>query len=185
MWRSILLAVGLGCTGCGVADQPESLRTVAAYEIPLPSEQDRSRFLAMVSQEAQAEGMHLDAASPEELAQTARAIPAAAMSVHAAVWRGAEDDFSEATIMDQPDHIGLVWIMFAQGEDPRLATRFRQRVMRRIRERWPDTQSLPIMPTGAIPHHRDLRRTPDGYRVEANVAASYELPPSSPLIARD
>jgi hypothetical protein len=82
-------------------------------------------------------------------------------------------------------HLGLVWIMFSQGENPSLSTRFRERVMNKIVERWPHTQSLPIMPTGAIPLHRHLRRTPDGYRVEPSVADNYQLPSSSPLIARD
>ena len=98
---------------------------------------------------------------------------------------GGDDEDSEATIMDQQDHIGLVWIMLSKGENPSLATQFRQRVMNKIMGRWPNTQTLPIMPTGAIPLHRDLRRTPNGYRVEPSAAATYQLPPSSPLIARD
>ena len=129
--------------------------------------------------------MHLDAASTEELEQTAQAMPLAAMTMHAAVWRGPEDEDSEATIMDQHDHLGLVWVMFSKGENPSLAARFRQRVMNKIMGRWPETQTLPIMPTGAIPLHRDLQRTPNGYLVEPSAAATYELPPNSPLIARD
>ena len=185
MWRTIFLGIYLSCAGCGVAPQPESSKTVGAYEVPLHNEQDRREFLALVDREAQAEGMHLDAASTEELEQTSQAMPLAAMTMHAAVWRGPEDEDSEATIMDQHDHLGLVWVMFSKGENPSLAARFRQRVMNKIMGRWPGTQTLPIMPTGAIPLHRDLQRTPNGYLVEPSAAATYELPPTSPLIARD
>ena len=185
MWRSVLLAIGLGCAGCGVAHQPESAKFVAAYEVPIPTKGERDQFLALVSREAKAEGLHLDASSAEELEQTAQAIPAARMTVHATVWRGAEDDQSEAGIMDQRDHLGLVWIMFSHGENPSLASRFRARVMNKILSRWPRTLSLPITPSGGVPLHEDLRRTVDGYRVEPNAAARYEFPPASPLIARD
>jgi hypothetical protein len=185
MWRTIFLSIWVSCTGCGVAHQPESARTVAAFEVPLSTEQDRSLFLAIVSREAQAEGLHLDASSARELELIAQALPGAASSVHATVWRGAGDDHSEATITNLWVQAPSVWVLFGRGENPGLATRFRQRVMNKIMDRWPDTQTLPIMPTGAIPLPQDLRRTPDGYRVEPRAAATYRLPPSSPLIARD
>ena len=181
----MLLAICLGCAGCGVAPQPQSAKTVAAYEVPLHTQPEKREFLALVSREALANGLHLDSATPEQLQQLSQDMPEAAMTVHAAVWRGDEDHVSEAVIMDGKDHLGLVWIMFSQGENPALATRFRQQAMNKIMERWPDTQTLPIMPTGAIPLHSDLRQTPDGYRVEPSAAAKYELPLSSPLIARE
>jgi hypothetical protein len=185
MWQPILLAIGLGCAGCGVAHKPESAKFVAAYEVSLPTKEERAEFLALVSQEAKAEELHLYASSAEELEQTAQAIPVARKTVDAAVWRRAEDDQLEATIMDGHDHLGLVWLMFSHGENPSLASRFRARVMDKILSRWPRTLSLPITPSGGIPLHKDLRQTVDGYRVKRSAAASYEFPPSSPLIARD
>lgn len=47
--------------------------------------------------------------------------------------------------------------------------------MRQIMLRWPHTLSLPIMPTGAIPLHRDLIRTPNGCVVKPSEAHRYEL----------
>jgi hypothetical protein len=47
--------------------------------------------------------------------------------------------------------------------------------MREIIVRWPSTLSLPIMPTGAIPLHRDLIHTPNGYIVNPSEAHKYEL----------
>jgi hypothetical protein len=57
-------------------------------------------------------------------------MPLAKMSIHANVWRGADDEVSWATVMDQADHIGFAWIAFARGKDERLASRFRERAMR-------------------------------------------------------
>jgi hypothetical protein len=177
-WFAALVTCSV-IAGCVPAQQPESARTVAAYEVLLQSEQDRTEFLSVVSRVAEAEGLHLDSATLQELQRTAEIIPAAEMTIHAAVWRGSTDDDAEAVIMDGRDHLGQVWIMFSRGEDPRLATRFRERAMREIVARWPDTLSLPIMPNGAIPLHRDLVRTPDGYIVDPSAASRYSKERSS------
>jgi hypothetical protein len=165
----------LGITGCGVAAQPESARTVAAFEVPLPSETDRNQFLAVLRTAAETEGMHLDAASSEELKREAAVSPAFKMTMNATVWRGANDAEAIASAMDQPDHLGQVWISFFTGKDPALNSRLREGAMREIMQRWPDTLSLPIMPTGAIPLHRDLTRTPSGYVVNPSEAHKYDV----------
>jgi hypothetical protein len=170
----VTLAICVAITGCGAA-QPESARTVAAFEVPLPSEADRSQFLLVLRVAAEAEGMHVNAASSQELKQKAKAIPALEMTVHAAVWRGSNDDEAVAFAMDQQDHLGQVWLMFSRGEDPALTSRFRERVMREIMLQWPSTLSLPIMPTGAIPLYGDLVRTSNGYTVNPSEAHKYCL----------
>jgi hypothetical protein len=148
---------------------------VAAFEVPLPSEADRTQFLLVLRAAAEAEGMHVDAASSQELKQQAEAIPAPEMTVHAAVWRGPNDDELVASAMDQQDHLGQVWLMFSRGKDPALTSRFRERVMREIMLQWPGTLPLPIMPTGAIPLYGDLLRTPNGYIVNPSEAHKYRL----------
>jgi hypothetical protein len=70
--------------------------------------------------------------------------------MNATVWQGANDAEAIASAMDQPDHLGQVWISFFRGKDPALNSSLRENVMREITRRWPDTLSLPIMPTGAI-----------------------------------
>jgi hypothetical protein len=65
--------------------------------------------------------------------------------------------------------------VFSKGEDPQLTTRFRESAVREIMLRWPDTLSLPIMPNGAIPLHRDLVRTPSGYIVNPSEAHKYAV----------
>jgi hypothetical protein len=148
---------------------------VAAFEVPLPSEADRSQFLSVLRAAAEAEGMHVDAASSNELEKMAKSIPGAKMTMNAAVWRGSNDVEVVASAMDHHDHLGQVWIMFSRGKDPALTSRFRENAMREIMLRWPGTLSLPIMPTGAIPLYRDLVRTPDGYIVNPSEAHKYHL----------
>jgi hypothetical protein len=97
------------------------------------------------------------------------------MTINAAVWRGTSDDEPIASAMDQPDHLGQVWVSFDRGEDPALSSRFREETMREVVRNWPATLSLPIMPTGAIPLHRDLIATPKGYVVDPAEAHKYSL----------
>ncbi len=171
----VALAIWLVVTGCGGVAQPESAKTVAAFEVSLPSAEDRSEFLSVLRAAAEPEGMHVDAASSQELKEEAMISPEFAMTLNAAVWRGSNDDEAIASAMDQRDHLGQVWIVFSRGKDPALSSRFRESVMRKIMLRWPGTSSLPIMPTGAIPLHRDLVRTPNGYRINPLAGHKYDL----------
>src|SRR5579872_4444798 len=106
----VIAAICLGVTGCGVTTQPESTKTVAAFEVPLPSEADRNQFLSVLRIAAEAEGMHVDAASGEELKREPEVGPAFRMTMNATVWRGINDVEAIASAMDQPDHLGQVWI---------------------------------------------------------------------------
>ena len=142
--------------GCGVAAQPASIKTVAAFEVPLQSKADREEFIAVLRAAAQGEGMHVDAESDTDLGSEATVSPTFKRTIKAAVWRGSNDEESVASAMDQYDHLCQVWLMFSKGKDPATATRFRERAMHDIMLHWPGTLSLPIMPTGAIPLHRDL-----------------------------
>jgi hypothetical protein len=171
-----LLTTGLcvAISACGVAPQPESAKAVAAFEVSLPSPADRDQFLSVLRNAAEAEGLHVDATSNEELERRAGVSPAFRMTVNATVWRGKNDEEAIASAMDQPDHLGDVWIFFFKGEDPALNTRLRERAMSEIMRKWPRSLSLPIMPTGAIPLHRDLVQTPQGYVVNPLEASKYE-----------
>ena len=181
VWRILflgLLTIGSGCD----APQPASLKTVAAYEVPLLSESDRTEFLDLVRAVASPEGLHVDSTGADELKRTAETIPESKRALHAAVWRGPGDDQNEAVIVDGIDHLGLVWITFARGQDAALAQRFRDQVMSKILARWPETLSLPVMPTGSIPLHGQLRKTPSGYKLDPAYVSSYAVDASSPLV---
>lgn len=156
--------------GCGGAPQPESATTTAAFEVPLPTQEDRETFLSVLSDVAKTEGLHVDSASKEDLERRAGVVR---RTLSAAVWRGENDDEAIASAMDGPDHLGQVWLTFSKGEDPARTERFRDAAMREIMRRWPETMSLPIMPTGAIPLAHDLVRTPQGYIVNPSEAAKY------------
>jgi hypothetical protein len=163
-----------------VASQPKSARTVAAYEVPLSTASDRDALVALLRQDAEAEAFHVDAATPDELKQMSEVSP---ITINATVWRGKNDDEAIASVMDFADHLGLAWLTFSESDEPGRTAKLRDSVMRHITERWPNTQALPIMPTGAIPLHDDLLLTKDGYRVKRQAAPKYGLPASSPLIA--
>ena len=135
--RWTTFALLLLCLACGVAPQLESARTVAAFEVPLHNPDERSEFVAILSDAAKAEGLHVDASTE----QSERVSEVSPMTIHAAVWRGANDDEPLASVMDLPDNLGRAWISFSQGEDPTLATRFRERAMGKILKRWPTTRS--------------------------------------------
>lgn len=181
MWRAVPIGICMVFLGC-VAPQPDSGRTVVAFEVPLHTPSDRAEFLAILRQVSQADGLHVDAQSESSLRQTAEVIPEAKKTLHATVWRGTEDEHAEAVIMDVHDHLGLVWIAFMRGEDPAAAIRFRERVMHRIRLRWPETMSLPVMPTGSIPNRDQLVKSSSGYKLDPAHVASYDVKASSPLV---
>lgn len=170
MLRSFVTGLSIICAACAVAEQPEWARTVAAYEVPLPTAADKARFLGLLKREAEGVGFHVDAATPEELKVLSEVSP---MTFSASVWRGEDDEESMLSAMDFKDRIGRVWIGFPRGQDPHRSTQFRERLVFKIRAIWPETASLPIMPSGAIPLIADLIRTPSGYVVNPAAAAKY------------
>lgn len=176
----LALALLLFCAACGPVRQPESARIVAAFEVPLPTASERSEFVEILGRAAEAEGLHVDAATDEELAYL-REVP---MTINAVVWRG-DDEEVMADILDMPGTVGRPWLSYSRGEDEDLARRFRERSLRAILERWPASRRLPVLPDGGLPLPEHLRWTKEGYRVEPSAAAGYELAPGSPLLARD
>jgi len=171
--RTIPLIICVWLSACGTATQPESNRTVAAYEVPLPSQAERERFLSVLTEIAKDYGMHVDAATQKELEQISS--PSFRITMNASVYRWASDDESMAFVMNQPDHPNQVWISFPRGKDPHSSSAFREATMKRIVQHWPQTLSLPIMPSGAIPFHRDMIRTPTGYVLKPSEAHVYAL----------
>ena len=158
------------CAACGAVEQPEWAETVAAYEVPIPTDADKGRFLDLLRKEAEAHGYHVDASTPDELKIRSEVSP---MTFSAAVWRGKDDEESMASAMDFQGRIGRIWIVFSRGQDSRRSAQFRDSLVPKIKSVWPDTASLPIMPSGAIPLTEDLIRTPSGYVVNPAAAAKY------------
>ncbi|MDZ4054296.1 MAG: hypothetical protein U1E24_13715 [Phenylobacterium sp.] len=93
-------------------------------------------------------------------------------SIHAIVYRAGDIRQIEARVSDQ-FQLGHVWISFRQGEDVALARRFRERVMARTIERWPETLSVPVAQTGALPLKEDLVRGDHGYEIDPAKLAGY------------
>lgn len=172
---SVLLAISLpaGCIrACQPVPQPESLRTVAAFEVPLTTEVDRADFLSILNAEAAAEGLNLNVETAEEMARWAQTSPRLRRSIHATVYRAGDLRQTEARVSDQ-FHLGHVWVSFNQGGDPTLARRFRDRLVSRIIERWPETLSVPVAQTGSLPQREDLVRGAQGYEMNSARMAGY------------
>jgi hypothetical protein len=169
MVRAIAL-LSLLCFGCAPKEQPEWVKTVAAYEVPLPTAGDKARFVRLLKEQAAASGLHVDTASQSELKTRSEVSP---ITFSAGVWQGKDDDESIASAMDFKDHLGRVWLTFPLGKHPQRTARFRDKLVPLIQRAWPDTASLPIMPNGAIPLVEDLTLTPTGYVVKPSAAAKY------------
>lgn len=168
--RRLILCLSVICTACGVAEQPKWAETIAAYEVPLPTDTDKARFIRLLREEGASQGFHVDAATRDDLAIQSEVSP---MTFNASVWRGEEDEELMASAMDFRDRIGRVWISFPLGQESARSARFRDKLVSKIKELWPATASLPIMPNGAIPLTEELVRTAAGYSVNASAAAKY------------
>jgi hypothetical protein len=160
------------CVACGSVIQPESARTTAAFEVPLPTKTDKVEFIAMLKKESAPFGYHVDAASDEDLRQLSEVSP---ITMNATVWRGNDDEEAVASAMDLYDNIGRIWLSFSKGEDPKRVEMFRNALIPQIKKRWPNTASLPIMSSGVIPLPDDLVRTPTGYQVRSSAESKYQL----------
>jgi hypothetical protein len=62
--------------------------------------------------------------------------------------------------------------------------RGRAQLMADIRGKWPGTIEVPLLPDGGIPRQEDLRRTPQGLRIDRAKAADYKLPATSRLLTQ-
>lgn len=167
--------------------QPKETKTVAAFEVPLATAVDRVDFLAILTAEAQAEGLDAKVETARELERWAEMSPELRKSMGAIVYRDGDFLQTEARVSDQ-FHFSHVWISFARGEDPVLAQRFRDRLMSRMIKRWPETLIVPIAQTGSLPHREDLIRTDTGYEIKPSRLAGYlcgDAPGNAPELACD
>lgn len=179
MWRLALLLAA-----CSPVDQT-SVRTVAAIEVPLRNDADRTAFVELLRRHASTADLHVDDVSERWRAfERQSTIPVAdRLTLNVGVWRG-KDDHEAEVIADDRYHPGKVWITLQRGSDPHRSIRFREPLIADLLRQWPKSQTIPIFEAGNLPLASDLVATKDGYRVKASAAQRYDLPPSSPLIAR-
>lgn len=169
----LTLSLPIGCVrACQPVPQPESLRAVAAFEVPLDTLVDRADFLTILTAEVAAEGLDVGVETAQEMERWAEMSPRLRKSIDATVYRGGDFRQVEAHVSDQ-FHLGHVWISFNQGEDPALARRFRDQLMSRTIKRWPKTLSVPVSPTGSLPHKEDLVHGTQGYEINPARIAGY------------
>ena len=165
----------------------ESARSEAVLEIPLRNGADSVELVSMLRRYAASEGgMHVDDVSEqwrEFDRQSNMMAPRDRLTINVGVWRGENDD--EPTILvDDRYHPGRAWVTFLRGTQPERNATLRNALISEMRRRWPDSQPIPILPSGGVPLASDLVETPDGYRITHSAATRYELPPDSLLVAR-
>ncbi|MDD3447207.1 MAG: hypothetical protein PHS60_17535 [Zavarzinia sp.] len=165
----LIACLALVCTG-GCTEQPDSAKTVAAYEIPLPTGADKTHFLEILTRAAEAYGLHVEGVTATGLDRMSRVSP---VTFHATILRAEDDGEPIALAMDFRGHIGRVWLCFFRGEDPELGLRFRNALVPMIESAFPATLPLPVMSGGTIPSATDLVRTPSGYELDPSAAARY------------
>lgn len=172
---AVLLAISLpaGCIrACQPVPQPESLRTVAAFEVPLTSAVDQADFRAILTAVTKAEGLDVNVETAEEMDRWAQMSPELRRSIDATAYRGGDLRQTEAYVSDM-SHLGYVWISFTQGEDRALSRRFRERLISQTLKRWPETMTVPVAQTGSLPNKQDLVRGDHGYEIDPAKMAGY------------
>ncbi|WP_176273721.1 hypothetical protein [Altererythrobacter lutimaris] len=180
-----MLAI-LALMGCipTPADQ-EAMRYVAAVEIPIEDTQERIELTNLLTSEAgNHDGLHVDDVSDQsaDFYKDSRVLePDQRPTVSITIWRGEDDDQQVGSVSDVM-HRGRVWATFLKGPDPKLETPFREAALNRILARWPQTNKLPILPTGGLPLARDLIMTDQGYRIDRSQAETYGLAKDSELL---
>jgi len=181
MGRTVILLLLAGCT----PDQ-EPVRTVAAVEIPLRSDADRRNLVAIFQRHATPNGLHVDDVSERWRTFEAEAnaiAPEDRGTVYIGLWRGDDDDENEA-LADDRFHPGRIWVTFPRGLQPDRSTRVRVPLLADIRRHWPEARPLPILPDGGLPLPDDLAMTDQGYRIVRSAGPRYNLPATSPMLAR-
>ena len=185
MWRWLLLPTVVVVAACSPSQ--ESVRMVAAVDVPLKTSADRDELIAILRRHATArEELHVDDVTAEWVkfeAKTNTVAPAVRGTIFVGVWRGARDDEPIADAEDST-HRGRAWVTFLKGQHTDVAARFRVAVLADIARTWPDARPLPVTPSGGLPLPEDLRLTPSGYKIAPKAAHDYGVPVSSPLVAR-
>jgi hypothetical protein len=176
----LLLAVGLiAVSGCLPGQQPASGRQVKAVEVPLHTPADRADLLAILRRHAAMGGLKMDDVSDrwerfEREAQAGRPDPTNVLTktMYVGLWGDSSDD-DPIVFVDDGGRQGRPWLDFFRGKHPEAAAKVRAGLLADIRQRWPGTRDIPIMPNGALPLDKDLIWTGQAYVVKPDRVAQY------------
>lgn len=185
--RASLISTLMALTLIACTPNQEPMRYVEAIEIPMDVQTERHELATILAAAAKEDGgLHVDDTTVRTVrfhADSKALEPNFRPTISMAVWRGDDDNQLVASVTDTM-HRGRVWATFNRGEDPDQESHFRRSAVLAVKARWPRTKTLPILPSGGLPHARDIISTPDGYRIKFSEAGSYELELSSALLER-
>jgi len=172
----LLLFASLALAACDVT---RSLSFVEAVEIP--QEPGAASELAEILQSAAARnGLYFRDSSAYVDAATDHVLTASMI-----VFRPLGGDREWPEIQVSAERGGPLWVLFLEAADQNhlgATSRTRDEVLADLRRRWPGLRKAPILPDGGVPLHRDLRLTPNGYKIAAEKAEAYGLPRRSSLV---
>jgi hypothetical protein len=184
--QSLAIILLLLCVSGCHSNPAQVSRVTSAIEVPLQSPADDADLIGILRRFAAANGMHVDDVSQKwrDFQRDANPPAQTRMSIYVGMWRGSEDHDLEASIEDM-GHLRRAWLAFYDdGGKEGLPASARSTILAQIKKRWPDATSLPVLPSGGLPLASDLRHTEDGYKIAPDAAQRYNIPPTSPLLAR-
>jgi len=177
-----LVAIPVGMMVMGAIHPGRTIPYVEAVELSLQSDADREELAAILRRQAQREGMFFRDDSTWMM-ETSKGDHTVSMVLYRPL--GGKKEWPEVQVSNLW-HVTTPWITFLEAADPQHANasqRTRDALMSELRQRWPDLRELPLLPSGGLPSWRHLRITAAGYKVAAEAATTYGLPPSSSLLA--
>lgn len=181
--RSVALTFALACSACTVDQEPA--RYTEVLEIPLGAG-ERSDLAEILSSAARVdEEIHVDDVSERnaEYHDDAQILDADKRpTISISIWIGEDDDELVAHVGDL-GHRGRTWATFLKGKDVQLHRQFRERAVAAIRQRWPESRSIPILPSGGVGNPEDFVLVDGEYRIDRAKASTYGLPNDSNLLA--
>lgn len=162
----LLVATVSGCGGKSYVDRSEGALVIALDQEAMPE------LAGMLAAHAHENGFYFRDSSHYLRRNTNGAI-----TVHMTIFRqmsdGAEwDEIKAIASGDQP----IVTFQVPTDASVRQAAYVSfADLKRKLVAKWPDSGDAPILPSGSIPHARDLTLIESRYRIRADKAADYEL----------
>jgi hypothetical protein len=174
LFATLALLLGV-VTGC-------STREVDPYEaavvVPIAAA-DRDELAALIAGFAHRNGFYLRDSSNYMKDTTGTA------TFYVVVYRGlgGGDEWAEIQAHATADEYPIITFNRPSTDAATAAEGSWNTLVAEVKEQWPRTGSVPILPHGGVPHATDLVETKDGFKIHSAQSGAYEVPAGSPLLA--
>ena len=162
----------------------EGVRVPTQETVELPiAVKDKQELASLLSDFAGQQGLYFQDASDFEK-DASNGTVSIWMTIYRPLRNGKE--WPEIGVYSEGSH--SPWVTFSKSLDQSYssaADQTREALLAKMQQRWPNLSRVPILPDGGLPLQRDVRRTPEGLRIDASRADVYETPHDSPLLTKD